>query len=199
MPPTSLSREPDDVGDHPGILWRVHRTVGEHVLAWNELRRFGPLPSMRWEPHPGPTPAPSDEGVLYASGDVATALAEVFQTTRLIDTRMSAPRLTAWQPTRPLRLLDLSGTWLIRNGASTALLSAPRSICRRWARAIRTTWPELDGLAVPSTMTAAQNVVLWGPAADVMPELPAFSRDLAHPLVWTLAQQAADEIGYRIR
>jgi hypothetical protein len=196
-PPEQLIREPDDSVEYTGTLWRVHRTEGEHVLAWNKLRTYGPLPSMRWDPHPGPQPS-SGDGVLCAAVDVATSLAEVYQTTRVIDTRAGAPNLTAWQPHRRLRLLDLSGTWLLRNTASAALLAAPRSICRRWARAIYTTWPELDGLYVPSTMTGRPNIVLWNAAADSIPAMPSFSRPLTHPLVWSIAQAGAAEIGYRI-
>lgn len=197
-PPEQLVREPEDIAEYTGTLWRVHRTEGEHVLPWNTLRTYGPLPSMRWDPHPGPQPISAAEGVLYAAADVATGLAEVYQTTRVIDTRAGAPTLTAWQPQRRLRLLDLSGTWLLRNTASAALLAAPRSICRRWARAIYTTWPELDGLYVPSTMTGCPNIVLWTAAADSIPTMPSFSRPLTHPLVWSIAQAAAAEIGYHI-
>lgn len=197
-PPAQLVREPGDRVDYTGTLWRVHRTEGEHVLPWNKLRTYGPLPSMRWDPHPGPDPSPRAEGVLYAAADVATSLAEVYQTTRVIDTRAGAPTLTAWEPQRTLRLLDLSGTWLLRNTASAALLAAPRSACRRWAHAIYTTWPELDGLYVPSTMTGRPNIVLWNAAADSIPTMPSFSRPLSHPLVWSIAQAAAAEIGYRI-
>ena len=153
---------------------------------------------MRWEPHPGPQPISAAEGVLYAAADVATTLAEVYQITRVIDTQAGAATLTAWQPQRRLRLLDMSGTWLLRNTASTALLAAPRSICRRWARVIYTTWPELDGLYAPSTLTGRANIVLWNAAADSMPAMPSFSRPLTHPLVWSIAQAAAAEIGYRI-
>ena len=197
-PPEQLIREPDDIADYTGTLWRIHRTEGEHVLRWSKLRTYGPLPSMRWDPDPGPQPTSRAEGVLYAAADVATGLAEVYQTTRVIDTRAGAATLTAWQPQRRLRLLDLSGTWLLRNTASAAMLAAPRSICRRWARAIYTTWPELDGLYVPSTLTARPNIVLWNAAADSIPTMPSFSRPLAHPLVWSIAQAAAAEIGYRI-
>lgn len=197
-PPDRLVCEPDDVIAHTGMLWRIHRTAGEHVMAWNALRTFGPLPSMRWDPHPGSLPGPHAEGVMYTATDVATSLAEVYQTSRVIDTRAGAPRITAWEPARPLRLLDLSGTWLIRNNASAALLAAPRSTCRCWARAIYTTWPHLDGLAAPSTMTGRPNVVLWSAAADSIPSTPSFSRPLAQPLVWSIAQAAAAEIGYRI-
>jgi hypothetical protein len=197
-PPGRLIRESPDISDYTGTLWRVHRTEGEHVLPWNKLPTYGPLPSMRWDPHPGLEPASAAEGVLYAAADIATSLAEVYQTTRVIDTRAGAATLTAWQPHRRLSLLDLSGTWLLRNTASAALLAAPRSICRRWARAIYTTWPELDGLYVPSTMTGRPNIVLWTAAADSIPAMPSFSRPLTHPLVWSIAQAAADEIGYRI-
>jgi RES domain len=197
-PPERLSREPHDIADYTGTLWRIHRTEGEHLLPWNKLRTNGPLPSMRWDPQPGPEPISRAEGVLYAAADVATSLAEIYQTTRVIDTRAGAPTLTAWQPQRRLRLLDMSGTWLLRNTASAALLAAPRSICRRWARAIYTTWPELDGLYVPSTMTGRPNIVLWTAAADSIPTMPSFSRPLAHPLVWSITHAAAAEIGSHI-
>jgi hypothetical protein len=85
---------------------------------------------MRYDPHARPQPGATDDGVLYAATDIASGLAEVYQTTRVIDTGAGDPTLTAWRPLRPLRLLDLSGTWLIRNQASAALLAAPRSTCR---------------------------------------------------------------------
>jgi RES domain len=197
-PPDRFTKEPGDFVDYTGMLWRVHRTTGQHLRPWNELRTYGPLPSMRWDPHPGRQPAEHPDGVLYAACDIATSLAEVYQSTRVIDTRAGAPRLTAWQPTRPLQLLDLSGTWPLRNAASAALLAAPRSTCRAWVRAIYAAWRELDGLQAPSTMTGRLNVVLWTAAADAMPAAPSFSRPLTQPLVWSLAQAAAAEIGYRI-
>ena len=198
MPPGRLTRDANDVTDYTGTLWRVHRTEGAHVRSWNRLRTYGPLPSMRWEPHPGEQPATTSEGVLYAAADIAAGLAEVYQSTRVVDTRCDAPTLTAWQSSRGLSLLDLTGTWPLRNTASAALLAAPRSVCRRWAHAIRTTWPDLDGLYVPSTLTGRPNIVLWQSATDSLPALPAFSRPLAHPLVWSIAHAAATEIGYEI-
>jgi len=197
-PPDRLTRDADDVIDHAGILWRIHRTAGEHVLPWNGFRTFGPLPSMRWEPHPGERPTQCAEGVLYAAGDVTTCLAEVYQDTRVIDTYAAGATLTGWQPLRPLRLLDLSGTWPLRNSASAALSAAPRAVSRRWARAIRTAWPDIDGLSAPSTMTGRRNVVLWSPAADSLPDLPEFSRPLSTSVVWSIVHAAATEIGYRV-
>lgn len=153
---------------------------------------------MRWDPHPSTQPAIHTEGVLYAAFDIATSLAEVYQTTRLIDTRTGAPALTGWQPQRPLRLLDLSSTWLLRNGASTALLAASRSTCQHWACAIYTSWPDIDGLYTPSPLTGRSNTVLRNAAADSLPAMPAFSRPLTHPLVWSIAQAAAAQIGYHL-
>jgi hypothetical protein len=31
------------------VWWRVHRTAGGHVLAWNAFRTYGPL--LRFDPH----------------------------------------------------------------------------------------------------------------------------------------------------
>ena len=90
----------------------------------------------RWDPHPEPPGDHPGEGVLYTAGDLMTCVAEVFADTRIIDTRCDTPVLQIWQATRAMRLLDLSGQWALRNGASAALDSAPRSTCRAWARAV---------------------------------------------------------------
>jgi hypothetical protein len=198
QPPTELVREPDDLVTVGPVLWRIHRTLGEHVLPWNGLRTFGPLASARFDPHPLPAGDHPGYGVLYAAQDVATALADAFQTTRLINTRAGALHLTSWTPTRPLALLDLTGTWALRNHAAAALAAAPRPTCRNWARAIRAQWPDLDGLYAPSTMTGTATIVLWEPARNSVPDLPDFSRPLAHPMVWTFAHRAAKKIGYDI-
>lgn len=197
-PPTVLVREPEDVLSVRPVLWRIHRTQGGHVLAWNQMRSFGPLPTMRYDPHPEPT-GTSAEGVLYTATGLATALAETFQTTRVVDSRSFAPQVTAWTPTRDLRLLDLTGSWALRNGAAFSLATAPKSTCRAWARQIRATWPDLDGLSTPSTMTGGTNVVLWNPARSSLPATPDFSRPLAEPTLRAIgARIAQHELGYRV-
>lgn len=182
---------------YTAALWRIHRTTGAHVLAWNRLRTHGPLPSMRWDPHPEPLGDWPGHGVLYAGSDMATAVAETFQTSRRIDERSGRPALTGWRVRRALDLLDLTGDWALRNGAAQSLASAPRPVCRSWARAIHQTWPELDGLLVPSTMTGRPDIVLWEPAADSFPAAPEFSRSLAHPWVRAMLGEIATNIGYR--
>lgn len=197
-PPEPLRREASDVLALTPRLWRIHRTRGAHVVAWNVLRSYGPLPSMRYDPHPEPV-GEHRVGVLYAASSLATALAETFQATRLIDTISFGPQLTVWQPIRALRLLDLTGTWALRNQAAHALDAAPRSVGRAWARTIAVTWPDLDGLWVASTMTGEANAVLWSPAADALPGAPEFSRPLADPTLYAIiARIAATELAYGV-
>jgi hypothetical protein len=192
-----LTRQVGDIVDAAPLLWRVHRTAGRHALPWNALRRYGPLISMRYDSQP-PPPGLSTEGVLYAAADLPTALAEVFQTTRLIDTVSFRPHLTAWTPVRNLRLIDLTSDWALRNGASYALAAAPRSTGRAWSRAIRTAWPDLDGLWAPSTMTGQTSAILFNPAADALPPLPGFSRALAEPVIRTILRRIADDLAYAL-
>lgn len=183
------------------VLWRIHRTSGDHVLPWNALRTWGPAADCRWEPHPPPSGDHPGEGASYTSVDLGTAVVEAFQATRTIDPTSGNPRATSWTPTRALTLLDLTDDWLLRNGASAALTSVPHSTCRAWARAIRTTWPELDGLWTTSVLTGRGNVTLWQPAAETFPTLPGFSGALVDDLLWDALDQIAHRYataGYRL-
>lgn len=197
-PPAALVHDPDDILIVRPLVWRIHRTQGSHVLAWNELRNFGPIQTMHYDPQPEPA-ALSTEGVLYAATSLATALAETFQATRVVDSRSFGPQVTSWTPTRELKLLDLTGNWALRNGAAFALATAPKSTCRAWVRQIRTTWPDIDGLSAPSTMTGGTNLVLWNPARTSLPSAPEFSRPLAEPTLHaTVVRIARRELGYQL-
>jgi hypothetical protein len=178
------------------VLWRLHRCAGENVVPWNELRFWGPS-HARFDPQELP-PGPSDRGVSYSSIDIATCLAEVFQDRRTVNTSRGSPYLTAWRPTRIMHLLDLSGTWPIRNGASHLLNTGPYDLCRGWARAIYRRWPDLDGLWHLSAMTGRPEVTMFTAARDTFPARPLFSRPLDDPGTrgWIVA--AADEIGYEV-
>ncbi len=107
--------------------------------------------------------------------------------------------MTAWQPTRSLRLLNLTDDWALRNGASHSLASGPRATCRTWARAIAEAWPELDGLWSQSALTGRPNVTLWTPAADTFPANPEFSEHLdAAPISAVLRTIAERYASYRL-
>lgn len=106
---------------------------------------------------------------------------------------------TSWSPTRTLELLDLTGTWPVRNSAAHALISALRPVCQAWARAIAAQFPALDGLWVDSTITGDPNVVLWSSAANAMPTTPNWSRALADPAFRpVVAAIARTDLGYAV-
>ncbi len=173
------------------MLWRIHRSVGEHVLPWSALRHWGPAATMRFDPHPPPPQEHPEIGVSYTALDLATAITETFQQQRVIDTAGGRPKATSWRTIRPLRLLNLTDDWALRNGASHSLASGPRATCRTWAQAIATTWPDLDGLWSSSTLTGRPNVTLWTPAADTFPASPDFSEYLDAAPMWAILREIA--------
>lgn len=197
--PAELAFPPEHLRVVPAetVLWRVHRTSGEHVVAWHHLRYWGPAVTMRFDPHEPPARV-QECGVTYAALSVPTALAEVFQQTRVVNTRRGSPYLTAWSPARPLTLLDLTGTWPTQAGASHAINTGRRDHCRAWARAIHTARPDLDGLWHRSSMTDGDAVTLFTHAADSFPDRPRLSLPLDHPGLRGRLLAAVTQIGYRI-
>lgn len=179
------------------LLWRVHRTEGAHVAPWNQLRTFGPVTAGRFDPHPdGPGTTHPGVGVLYAAATLQTSLAEVFQLARVIDCVTGTPRATAFRLRRPVRLLDLTGEWPLRAGASHVINTGRRAATRAWARAFTTLWPELDGLWHTSSLTGDTCVTIYQPAADALPADPAHTFLLADPAYRDWMLVAADIIGY---
>ncbi len=147
---------------------------------------------MRFDPHPPPPGEHPEVGVTYTALDVTTAVTETFQQQRIIDTSGGRPKATAWRPTRPLRLLNLTDDWARRSGASHSVASGPRATCRTWARVIAETWPDLDGLRSQSTLTGRTNVTLWTLAADTFPKSPDFSEYLDAAAMWRVLREIAD-------
>jgi len=179
------------------MLWRVQPTTGLHVVPWNELRRFGPVPGGRFDPHE-PPPHDQSEGVQYLALDLATALAEHFQATRVVDRRRRNPVLVAWKPTRTLRLADLTGSWPLRVGASHVLNTGPRTRSQEWARCIRLAFRRLDGLWYTSSTTGRPSVALFSPARGAIPAAPELSQVLSHPGLTPWLAGATADIGYTL-
>lgn len=153
---------------------------------------------MRWDPQPDPVGEHPGYGVSYAACDLATAVAEVFQQTRVVAPSPDR-HLTSWSPVRPLRLLDLTRSWGLRNEAAAALTSAPKSTCGTWATAIHDDIADLDGLWTLSTLTGEHSVVLFEPAADSFPVSPAFTAPLDAGPVWQTLHDTAAAIRYAFR
>lgn len=196
-PPAPLPElKPSDIKTFHGRLWRIMRTSGAHALPWNELRSWGPLQQMRWDPHAPPPSEQPDRAAMYTATDVLTTLAEVYQHDRFVDVHSDGPFLIGFTPTRPLQLLNLTGTWFLRCGSTNSQAGAPRTACRAWARAIIEGYPHLDGLWVTSSMTSSPMAVLYPPTRAALPPTPEFSRPLATGQTRLIVHAAATEIGY---
>lgn len=180
-------------------LARIYFAGGEFPVAWNELRYWGPAPAARFDHHLAGTdgkPCRQDRGVLYCATQGMTCLAEVFQRTRVIDRSTGEPQLCVFAPRRPLRLLDLTGAFATRMGASLAIHSGPRPRGRAWARALYEAYDH-DGLLYLSSMNAgAGALVLNDRAAEALPEALDFNRPLADPTLTDLIDACAARLGY---
>lgn len=197
--PGPLTIDDGDLVDWPHhAMVRIHGTVGPNTLPWHALRHFGPT-ANRFDPHPPPPRTHPDFEVSYTAGTVDTALAEVFQHGRAITPAApNSPYLTIWESRRPLRLLDLRGTWPIRAGASHVINTGPQPVCRQWAHAVAVHPARVDGLLYTSSMTGADSAALFLPAADTFPASPELSLPLADPGLVGVIIGAAQRIGYAI-
>jgi hypothetical protein len=179
-------------------LWRVFFAEGEHPAAWDSFRAFGPTKS-RFDHHEPPRRLQT-RATLYAALDAKTPFAEVFQKSRVIDRTQSGPTLCAIDTTRPLRLLDLTGAFPTRLGASQQLCSGSTLRVQPWSRVFYEAWPEIDGICYPSSMNGAgRNVALYERAQDAMPTHPSFCRRLDDPALLTAIIKVAADFGYVMR
>lgn len=183
---------PDDVRDFAGVdLVRIHRARGRHTVGWQEFRHVGPLPTMRFDHQEGPTRLDPQRGVLYAVAGTAVsacdpldvAVLEVFGMTGVVPLSEGSHWLAIARPARSLRLLDLSdSTWVARAGGNTALTSGARSMSRRWAAAIWSAYPQVDGLLWSSSrLPAGRCVAIFERGASALPAHPDLHLPLDHP------------------
>jgi len=158
-----------------GRLWFADSA---HTSGFALFRRFGPTAS-RFDHHPerpdGTPQVHPDRAILYAvpesPGALTVVLAEVFQTTRAIDREDGEPTFSVFEVTRDLALLDVTGVFATRLGASAALSSGPRRTARRWSRALHAAYPDIDGIAYRSSMSGGSHLAfaLFERAEDAMP------------------------------
>jgi hypothetical protein len=124
-----------------------------------------------------------------------TAIAEVFQETRVVDRAGKAPCLIAFDTKADLQLLDLTGTWPTVAGASMAMASGLRARARRWSQAIYLAFPAVDGLLYGSSMNGNQPcVALYERAGRAMPAYPSFNRMLTDPTMLTTLKNACADL-----
>lgn len=182
------------------VIWRIYFRGGLHPTNWKDFRYVGPI-DARFDHHIGNEPARQDRAVLYGADDPITCLAEVFQRTRVMNRWHREPWLVGFETDKPMRLLDLTGSFPTRAGASMGLLTGSRSVSRTWARAFHESFPEIDGIYYPSSMHANRPAMVLNERArdaGVMPVQACFHRSLGDPAILSILRNAAHELGYAL-
>ncbi len=186
------------------VLARVYFSSGAYPTRWDAFRRYGPT-LARFDHHllDARTGAVEQERcVLYAATDARTCLAEVFQHTRRIDRVRNAPWLAIFSLRKSVRLLDLTGSYPTRCGASMAINSGPRARARAWAQRFYDEHRDLHGLFYASSMHANKPAIVLTDRAAMIGALPAhpqFNRALADDLLLDVLKHAGVDLGYGLR
>lgn len=152
------------------------------------------MKSGRFDHHSFEKPGRS---ILYAAENGQTCLAEVFQGGRTIDPVEKEPWLVGFEMTSTLSLLDLTGLWPTRAGASMAISTGPRDRARRWSQTIYEAYPEIQGLYYPSSMYGNRPALaLYERTVTAMPPFPSFHRSLSDPALLNVLRRVAGDTGY---
>ncbi len=178
------------------LVARLYPRSGRHPATWRDFRFDGPQAGARFDHHV----TDGRRGVLYAAPDLVTCVAEVFQGSRLVDRVADDRCVAAFRMARAVRLLDLTGDWPTRAGASQAIASGPRPRAQAWARAIYDAYPTLEGIWYPSSMHGAHPaLVLFERAEQALPANPELDVPLSHPGLLPDLIRAAGSLGYLLR
>lgn len=181
------------------LLWRIYGHSGPHPVAWNGFRHWGPAQNTRFDHHTEPARQQA-RGILYAGLCVYTCVAEVFQETRTIERSRNQPWLVGFELAREVSLLDLTGTWPTRAGASMAMNAGRRDRARAWSRRIYADYSAAEGLFYPSSMDANQpTVALYERARDALRSRPVFHRALSDAALNSVLAKAATLFGYLVQ
>ena len=179
-------------------LWRIYFADGEHGGRWDRFRSYGPMRTARFDHHRSP-PQEQERAILYAGLAIATAVAEVFQETRVVDRRRRSPWLVAFKLRREVRLLDLTGDWPTRAGTSQAISSGRRDRARAWSAAIYDAYGDIEGLWYRSSMHGGEPAVaLYERAAGALRSQPELHLPLAHPGLEVPLGRIARSLGYLV-
>ncbi len=176
-------------------LWRIYFRSGSHPTTWNQFRRYGPV-NARFDHHTLPKRV-QRRAITYLAKDGPTCLAEVYQETRTIDRSRNNPWLVRFEIVRNVSLLDLTGLWPTRVGASMVINSGSRAKARKWSRAIYAAYANAEGLLYCSAMHGNRPAIaLYDRAKAAMPVTPTFNRALIDPSLTTVLSNAAVDLNY---
>ena len=197
-PPAELAKlKADEITLAAGTLcWRIYFAGGPRPSAWSAFRAYGPNEASRFDHHEPPA-REQERRILYIAARVLTCIAEVFQETRTIEVSRNSPWLVGFRLARAVKLLDLSGSWPTRAGASQAISSGFRPRARAWSRAIYEAYPSLAGLRYPSSMDGNQPAYAFYERAErALPDAPEFHRALNDPAIAAVVDAAGKQFGY---
>jgi len=182
-------------------LARVYFTGGEYSTRWNEFRHFGPT-GARFDHHLAAArskPVSQARSILYCATAADTCLAEVFQDTRRINRTRRAPWLAIFTLQRDVELLDLTGAFPTRVGASMAISTGNRARARGWAKILYEAYDALQGIYYPSSMNGNEPAIALTDRAeqlDCLPESPDLNRALADDILLDILKRSAARLGY---
>lgn len=163
------------------------------------MRGFGPT-TARFDHHlPDAAGEPRDQNrsIQYLALDGITPLAEVFQDTRVIDRHARSPWLVAYELATDLELLDLTGSYPTRAGASMLINCGSRPRARAWSRAFYDAYPRIQGIYYASCMyKSSPSLALYERAAAAIPERPSFHRALSDQALRLTLRNAAVKLNY---
>ena len=140
--------------------------------------------------------------VYYAATDAKTCLAEFFQHGRRIDRASQSPWLVVFELAQSVNLLDLTGDFVTRMGASMEIHSGPRARARRWACDLYDAFHTLDGILYASSMNGGEPALALTDRAEsraIFPPHPLLHRALADDVLLDTLKDAADRLGYALR
>lgn len=200
-PPEAFTTRSEHIREYKAPLWRIFRSKGHHAPRWDELRTHGPVPGMRFDPHPLPRGEHPGSGVMYTSAFAITAFGEVYQSTRVIDRESEAPVLVGWEPTRRLELLDLTTNWPVLNGAAASMMMDDKVSTQAWARAVNERLgTDIDGLYHQSSIDNQPIITLFSrtESTPAFPSLPSFNALLSHASADPIVEIAAERLGYDV-
>ena len=179
------------------LLWRIYFRGSRFPTGWSHFRDFGPT-GARFDHHTLPK-RQQERGIVYLATQSITCVAEVFQPSGVVDLQNGDPMIVAFRTIAPLRLLDLSGHWPTRAGASMAINSGSHHRARAWSRTIYRAYPNVHGLWYCSSMNAnAPCLALYERARFALPTAPSFHASLSDPRLLVPLSRHAATLNYLI-